>query len=141
MSYTKTNWRDGDVITASKMNKIENQLQQISQQNNTVDNTNLIIDLGDVSYDNWQIEIFIDPELTLQQLSKAIIKMNLIGSHGGGLIYSNVLYVNNQSDSDFYMIMDTATLMNGNEIPPYFYYPDTGRFANSQLTDDTFPQY
>ena len=27
MSYTKTNWRDGDVITAAKMNKIENGIE------------------------------------------------------------------------------------------------------------------
>lgn len=27
MSYTKTNWRDGDVITASKMNKIEDGIE------------------------------------------------------------------------------------------------------------------
>lgn len=140
MSYEKTTWRDGDVISAVKMNKIENQLQQISQQNNAVDNTNLIIDLGDVSYDNGQIEIFIDPELTLQQLSKAIIKMNMTGSHGGS-IYSNVLYVSSQSGSDFYIIIDVAALMNGNEMLPYFYYPDTGRFASSQLTDEPSPQY
>lgn len=32
MSYSKTSWRDGDLITSSKLNKLEDAVQQISSQ-------------------------------------------------------------------------------------------------------------
>ena len=63
MSYTKTVWRDGDVITAAKMNKIEDGIEQ-SSGGDDIDST-IIVDLGDLSdYDGEDLEFTIQTGLT-----------------------------------------------------------------------------
>lgn len=53
MSYTKTNWQTGDVITAEKLNKIEDAIEEASQGGGGLTNpilTITVINEKDMSY-------------------------------------------------------------------------------------------
>lgn len=48
MAYTKTNWKDGDVISAEKMNKIEQGIEDAGTSGGSSDV--LVVDVGTATF-------------------------------------------------------------------------------------------
>lgn len=49
MAYTKTNWKDGDVISAEKMNKIEQGIEDAGASGGSSDV--FVVDVDNISFD------------------------------------------------------------------------------------------
>lgn len=84
MSYEKTTWQDGDIITAEKLNNIENGVKEISE------NTSIYI--ADVNVGMDSEEIWINTTQTFQNLltqynnGKIILFRSVLNNHGYAII-------------------------------------------------------
>lgn len=122
MSYTKTVWRDGDVITAAKMNKIETGIEQSGGE------SPIIIDLGNFDDFDGNLELTIQTGLTPLQLLNCVIKSTSHMSNDTEApimeMYGNL---NNIIYSPDYNL--SITELYGLEL---FYYPETGLITTEQ---------
>lgn len=91
MSYTKTTWVSGDTITAEKLNKIENRIENASQ---------------DFIIDCTSGEVYVGMDLTPADFYNAVIVYSddgdwvRVGSTATNL--NTITFRNTESNSDFY---------------------------------------
>ena len=115
MSYTPTEWENGDIITAEKLNKIENGIvngRRLIQLNNY-----------DKQINGYQYITGLNPE----DFIGAVIEFNNT--------YTTIVTSTDEGNSSIMLVMPKATSVTSNEYYVSYYFPDTGIISSPQYPD------